>query len=328
MDQLTPLGTAISDIVPKTFSIYAPLLVANADAIRSTKRETFSYGPHPRQELDVYYPSKADIKSAPIFVFLYGGGLVHGDKTLPFAGGLAHANVGHFLAENLGCVAVIADYRLISHGAVYPSGGEDLSLVVDYVAKNLVDARAGGPRDLWLMGNSAGGIHLSTYLFSPVFEKARSVVMSKGSATGLVLRGAVMLSVPFHFRSALPARAEILKTYYGDQVDKHCPLGLLEGLEGTEVLPGVSILVLNGTLDPEDEILEPRDDFVKTWKSLASGGSEESLTVEMMEGQNHISPPLSLGTNDPKEEAWGNQVGRWMDSVRSRELSPLNKVQT
>ena len=261
-------------------------------------------------------------------MFLYGGGLVRGDKTLPFAGGFAHANVGHFLAENLGCVAVIVDYRLISHGPVYPPGGEDLSLVVDYVAKNLIDARAEGPRDLLLMGNSAGGIHLSTYLFSPVFEKARTLVMSKEMATGLVLRGAVMLSVPFRFRSAVPARAEVLKTYYGDQIDKSCPLGLLVGLEGAKILPGVSIFILDGDLDPEDEILQWRDEFVKTWKSLAKGGSEESLTAEMMEGQNHISPPLSLGTNDPREEAWGYQVGKWMDLVRSRELSPLNKVQT
>lgn len=315
MEQLPAFGTAISDVVMPTFKTYAPLLVANASAIKSTKRETFPYGPHPRQALDVYTPS-SNTEAAPVFVFIYGGGLVRGDKILPMSpDGLVHANVGHFIAEKLGCIAVIPDYRLISHGAKFPSGGEDIALVVRWIK----DKFGGQPRELFMMGNSAGGIHLSTWLYSPVFAES---VMSVTSDSGpLRLRGVVMLSVPFHFRSAVAERTAVLQTYYGKEIEDHCPLGLLEALQKNEIKGSfalnVNTLVLNGSLDPQDEILEPKEDFVESYKRASPSDQARLLTVEMMEGQNHISPPLSLGTGKQKEEAWGYQVRDWMQSTKT-----------
>lgn len=100
MDQLPPLGTAIGEVVGKTFAIYDPIVRANAAAIKSTPTKTFSYGDDPRQCLDVYYPHEDLAASAPLLMFLYGGGLVRGAKTIPgYADGLVHANVGHFFAE-------------------------------------------------------------------------------------------------------------------------------------------------------------------------------------------------------------------------------------
>jgi len=65
-------------------------------------------------------------------------------------------------------------------------------------------------------------------------------------------------------------------------------------------------MVLNGSLDPQDEILIPRDDFVQECR--ATDAISPNLTVDMMEGHNHISPVLALGTAIPTEEAWGRQV--------------------
>ena len=130
MEQLPDFGTAISEVAPKTFAAYAPLLVQNSRMIRSTRKETASYGPHPRQSLDVYYPPSQQDDS-PILIFCYGGGLVRGEKTFPEYGeGLVHGNIGHFYAEKLGYITVIPDYRLMSHGAKFPSGGEDVVLTV------------------------------------------------------------------------------------------------------------------------------------------------------------------------------------------------------
>lgn len=325
MDQLPSFGTTIAEVAPKTFAAYAPLLLQNEEAIKSTTRKTFSYGPHPRQALDVYYPSGSsdDQSRSPILIFLYGGGLVRGDKILPnYAQGLAHANIGHFFATNYGYTTVIPDYRLISHGAKFPSGGEDVALVVDWISKNLA-ADAHEPRDLFIMGNSAGGVHMSTYLFAPDFAESRASI-TRGAAGGVVLRGVVMLSVPFHFREARPARAEVLKTYYGDKIDEHCPLGLLLALgqrdqhQDRVTMPNVDfdVLVWNGTLDPEDEILTPKKDFLEAWERAASAQNWKALTIAMTEGQNHISPAVSLGTYRKNEEAWGRLVGDWMESVR------------
>lgn len=317
MEELPAFGTAISDVAPKTFAVYSPLLCQNARLIRSTRKETASYGKDPRQFLDVYYPSRI-LDDSPLMIFCYGGGLVRGEKSLPsYADGLTYANMGHFYAERLGYITVIPDYRLESHGAKFPSGGEDLALTIQWVRDNLIGV--GKSKDLYLMGNSAGGIHLSTFLFSAEFQQLRETILPGSITPSLVLRGAILLSVPFHFRKAVPSRASTLSGYFGD-VDKFCPLGLLISATGEQEanpLPRVRILVLNGDLDPEDEILEPRRDFIEAWRAYGNTEMQRALTVETMEGHNHISPVLSLGTNDEKEEAWGYQTEKWISSFRS-----------
>ena len=315
MDKLPPLGTAVSATAPQTVAIYAPLLQANKQNIESTKSKTFSFGPHPRQELDVYFPSKPGYEDGPILFFVYGGGLVRGGKKLPNS--LAHANVGHFFAESLGFTTVIPDYRLLSHGAQFPSGGEDIALAVDWVASNLSgELNSGGsgkPRDLFIMGNSAGGVHLSAFLFAPALQESRAKVLRDDSQ--LRFRGAVFLSVPFHFIHAVPERAEVLQTYYvsPDGIADHSAFGLLKSLaqKDTSELSRYGILILSGELDPEDEILIPKNDFVATLGTVLNA----RFTVEVMRGQNHISPPFSLGTGIAKEEAWGWQVGRWINYI-------------
>lgn len=78
----------------------------------------------------------------------------------------------------------------------------------------------------------------------------------------------------------------------------------------------IRAMILNGELDPQDEIMDPRDEFLHQWKMLDED-SAEALTIAMMTGHNHISPGLSLGTNIEKEEAWGYQVGDFIDSLRT-----------
>nr|KAK5448871.1 hypothetical protein LTR18_001959 [Exophiala xenobiotica] len=415
MDQLPPLGKAISQIILPTFKAYSPLLRQNSETIKSTRRETFPYGPHPRQQLDVYTPSRPSLSSPSpspsllspsspptstadkktplpvthnpnsVFIFLYGGGFVNGAKILPnypetgSGQGLVYANLGHFFAENLGIKTVVIDYRLISHGAKFPSGGQDLELAIEWIVDNLNSnsnsnsnsptanddddehAPPPPPLDLYIMGNSAGGVHLATYLLAPDFAESRRRLLSssiraadnssstdiKSKAHQARLKGVIFLSVPFHFDHALPERKPTLAAYYGDDRDhdddvrSKAPLGLLRASRESDgsrsiiipLLQDVSVLVLKGSLDPEDEILGPTADFVDEWLRQkktnetedndddqsgrnASTTSDRSLSlspsnleVEMMLGQhNHISPVLSLGTGIPDEEAWGRRV--------------------
>ncbi|KAK4947784.1 hypothetical protein LTR10_013292 [Elasticomyces elasticus] len=306
MEHLAPFGTAIQDVILPTFKVYAPLLLKQADKIRATHRETFAYGQNPRQKLDVYTPS-AGVKpvtgNPSVLIFLYGGGLVRGDKiNANYLDGLVYANLGHYFAESLGFEVVIVDYRLIMHDAKFPSGGEDLKLAVDWVQDHFPK-----PLDIYIMGNSAGGVHLATYLLTPDFATSRQQI-SNGTSAGR-LKGVIFLSVPFHFERAQADRSETLRAYFGDDVHARCPLGLLEASKhnrSISELQQVPVMVLNGTLDPEDEILLPRDDFVREWK--ASEAVASNLTVQLMEGHNHISPVLGVGTAVPTEEAWARQV--------------------
>lgn len=326
MEGLQSLPRSISGSVQQTFQIFEPLLLQNADAIRSTKRETFTYGGHPRQTLDVYYPTQAKRRPSlaaaniPVLIFLHGGGLIRGSKTIPgFADGLAHANVGHFFAERLGYTTIIPDYRLMSHGARFPSGGEDLSKVVDWVRETLGRQDGYASIDLFIMGNSAGGIHLATYMLARDFTIPRKKVMTMDPDVSVALRGIVLLSVPFNFRQADPSRSDVLKKYFGEDVHANSPQGLLKSAmlrDPDDVFPNIRIMVLNGTLDPEDEIMDPRSEFLQEWEELDED-TRAAVTVEMMNGHNHISPPLSLGTGKEGAEAWGYQVGSFLDSLRS-----------
>lgn len=321
MDQLPPLGKAIQSIVLPTLKIYDPLLRKNADIIRSVKKETHSYGPSPRQQLDAYQsPSPRLINGRrPVLVFLYGGGLVNGHKTLPgYADDLCHANIAAFFALKHGYGVVVPDYRLVnSHDAKYPSGGEDVALAVEWIFEN---AGTFGPEpiDLFIMGNSAGGVHLSTFLLDPAFAETRTKVLN---GSGMRMRGAVLLSVPFSFDYAHDSRGDILETYFGDaKVGANSPLGLLKSAQKHGkidfVQAGVRAFVLNGELDPEDEILRPRDDFIRQWMHDDSKEGRGALAIDWMVGHNHISPFPSLSTGLEREEAWGHQVGAFCDNIR------------
>ena len=146
MEHLPALGTAIPDIISSTTKIYQPLLIEKANDILSTKKETFSYGPTPRQVLDIYYPSEEKISPSPVLLFFYGGGLVRGDRILSVVNGLLYTNLGHFFSK-LGYVTVIPDYRLVPE-AKYPSGGEDVLAALEWT-----DARfAGEGRDIAFVG--------------------------------------------------------------------------------------------------------------------------------------------------------------------------------
>jgi acetyl esterase/lipase len=316
MDQIKvlndSLGQAISAVLPGTGKAFVPLLMKNKEAIHSIPPTTEAYGSHPRQKLDVY-PSAKDSKNSPILVFLHGGGLVRGDKIVPnIPDEMVYANLGTYFASR-GVTTVIPNYRRVNsetggEDAVYPSGGEDISLVMKWL-----ETFAGGPkRDVYLIGNSAGGVHMSTFLFDPTFLDQRKSYMSEKSS--ITLKGAIEQSTPFHFKRAHDDRSDMLEKYYGtaDEVSKHCAYGLFEtvansGKSREEVgLP--KVLVLLGEYDPEDEIEKPGQDFMSLWKKTWA----EGLDFVQMDGHNHISPPLALMSGDTKGEKWAEDVLKWI----------------
>ncbi|OTB14892.1 hypothetical protein K445DRAFT_318801 [Daldinia sp. EC12] len=313
MDKLRPLGRGIDDLLLPTFAAYAPLVLAKEAEIKSTRRETHKYGTTPRHQLDIYYPDQGKaapkFRAKPVFVFLYGGGFVGGNKiNEEYAHGLVFRNVGHFFASRYGFTVIVPDYRLISHGAKYPSGGEDVKLVVDWIAKELTKQEGYESIDLFLLGNSAGGIHVTTYLLDPEFKESREAIVSEErKGPGVLLRGVILLGVPFHWGKDDNA---ILRTYLGDgKIWENSSLGTLEKekKKGAEpVLPGVKINILVSELDPE-LMYESAQQLRKEW-------TKADITYDVLDGHNHISPQLGLSTGIEKEEAWGVQVAEFCQS--------------
>ncbi|MCJ1258582.1 hypothetical protein MMC24_006415 [Lignoscripta atroalba] len=308
MDQLPFYGREIFPALGPTAKLFAPDLEANASSILSTPRETFQYGSLPRQQLDVFSPASPGDTSGvatPVLVFFYGGGFVSGDRDHPLAPkGLVYANIGHFFSQR-GFVTIVADYRLLSHGAKFPSGGEDVAGVVSWAKKHFGDES----RELFLLGNSAGAVHLSTFMLSPVFMNVRDSVSSE-KKSGLRWTGAILLSASFHYRSAPGNMMGILQAYFGEDIDEKSPMGLLKATPEAPV-GAPQVLVMYTGLDPEDLVIETNKDFIKEWQNLRKGG----LDVEVLPEHNHISPVFTLGTGKKDQEAWGELVADWMKRV-------------
>jgi acetyl esterase/lipase len=105
-----------------------------------------AYGQATRHRLDAYRPSERPARPLPVVVFIYGGSWRRGSK-----------DDYRFLAEYLtrmGCVVVVADYRLFPE-VRFPAFVEDGALAVAWARSNA--ARLGGdPARVFVMGHSAG----------------------------------------------------------------------------------------------------------------------------------------------------------------------------
>jgi hypothetical protein len=225
---------------------------------------------------------------------------------------LVYHNLGAFFAKR-GITTIIPNYRLVNsqfggHDAVYPSGADDLALVLEFVA-TLDPPRQ---RDVYVMGNSAGGVHLSTFMLDPEFlEQRKALLSTKGP---IIWKGAIELAVPFHFKNSPEGRSGMLKTYYGDKkdIEERSAYGLLQALakagktKEEAFIP--NILAILGEFDPADEIKEPTEDFVK----LGNEVWDNSIELWTIPGHNHISPPVALMTGNEELEKWGEDVVKWV----------------
>lgn len=314
MWQLPALGRDIWGQLGPTQDIYTPLLLAKESEIRSTKCEEHSYGPHERQKLDVYYPS-LDVprKSQPVLVFVHGGGFIANSKTNPdVANGLTNANLGHYFAARHGFTVVVPNYRRFDHDARYPSGGEDVALVMQWTADELSQRAGHAATDVFLVGNSAGGVHVMTYALDPAFARSRAAFAGASPGGGPCLRGLVLLSMPAAFKVVPPPMEPALIAYYGPGYYARSPLGLVEAARARgdpSPLPAhVGVLLLTVELDPED-ILASNRELLEAWP-----WKEPALQTEVVQGHNHISPPFALSTGLEKDELWGARLAQWCEA--------------
>jgi hypothetical protein len=344
MDKLPLLGREIPSTVSPTYQIYDPLLSAAATAIHRTQRHEFSYGPHPRHKLDLYSPSPqagaAEAAASPsgqhprrrVLVFVYGGGFVSGDKRLAgvgsgphMQGDVAYANIGHFFAEKFRLETVVMDYRLLGHGAAYASGAEDVDLCLRWVAalfgspariRTRTRARAPTPAaplpaEVYILGNSAGAVHVASWLFGDKWARSRRPG-SDSDATRLEAVG--LLGCPFRLDPDGGCMGRTVTAYYGTAGDARLsePTSLMlramaiSGLSGEAAVKWPRVMTMVSEFDPE-HIVEAGREFARLWSER--GGKGEFVEIQ---GHNHISPALSLGTGVAAEEDWGVRFGRWL----------------
>jgi Carboxylesterase family len=295
MDAIKDISTSLPEGIGPTYQVLLPYLIKNKETFHNqySHVDSHKYGSLDRQNLDVYWPHSHS-KDSPVLLFLYGGGFTSGAKRSPAHPDLIYANFGSFFADK-GIIFVVADYRLAKgrgnpHGkAKYPSGGEDLAAAIKWIEKEL-----GEKRKIFLMGHSAGAVHVMTFLFEPSLLKSVSANIA----------GAILVAPPAHQRSAGPDRNEVNIAYYGDleSVDKKSPQVLME----TNGIVDVPLLAMVGTYD-EEGIIKSYGDFVREYAK--KGGKLDEIELV---GHNHISPLVALNSTEENGTKWGYDVVEWI----------------
>lgn len=132
--------------------------IEDADFEKSVVLRDLSYGPHERNKLDVLRPAYEASRPLPILVFVHGGGFVRGSKS----DGVIFDNVLDFFTRH-GVLGINATYRLAPDHR-FPAAAEDLRDVMRWVKKNAAEY-GGDPDKVFLMGHSAGAVHVANYTF-------------------------------------------------------------------------------------------------------------------------------------------------------------------
>jgi acetyl esterase/lipase len=206
MAEIGPVwGTAIQKHRGIVVATYTPLLQQVSKA-GITHTPNLSYGAHPRQHLDVFAPD--GVKQAPVVVFVHGGAFVRGNKS---DNGEIYDNVLYYFARH-GCVGVNIEYRLAPE-AQYPGAAEDVRDSLAWIRANIAEY-GGDPQRIFLIGHSAGGTHVGTYVFDPVMQRAEDDGVKGVMLVSARLRADLLPSNP---------NAHAVKAYFGEDASLYEP---------------------------------------------------------------------------------------------------------
>jgi triacylglycerol lipase len=227
-----------------------------------------AYGPDPRHRLDLY--REQNIENAPVFVFVHGGGFIMGDKRSeqgPF-----YRNVGDYAARQ-GWIGVVPTYPLAPDHP-WPAGPEALKRVVEWIGANVAEY-GGDPERIVLSGQSAGAVHVASYVAHPAYH----------AVPGGGIRGAVLMSGLYD--TTVGEANDNHRAYYGTDAARYAEANCLPGLLSTQT----PLCFTVSEFDPPMFQAEAAR-TVGAWGEAKGGFPEMHYLV----GHNHLTPSQSLGT--------------------------------
>ncbi|MBR1267670.1 alpha/beta hydrolase [Bradyrhizobium sp. AUGA SZCCT0222] len=267
--KLQQLGRVVD--ASKTGDVYAPL--QEKEPYQGVKIERdIKYGADDRNLLDVFAPESRSSPRA-ILIYIHGGGFVRGPKRA--SGSPFNDNVMLWAVRN-GYIGINAIYRLAPN-AIWPSGAEDLAAAVQWVSDN-IGARGGEPARIYMMGHSAGAVHVADYVSRPEFHKVK----------GGGLAGAILVSGIYD----MPATSvNDYRVYFGTNASQHAEQSSLSGLLTTKT----PLMVVAAELDPPG--------FVQQFELLKQASCKRlsgCSRAVMLPQHSHMSEVYSINTADTR----------------------------
>ena len=227
--------------------------------------ELVRYGPAAEQTFEVYRPEQAFSEPGPVFLFLHGNGLGNGDRIAPGSDGLIYSHLGK-LGAMAGGIGVTMSYRVRNGSggndgtaATLDAGTEDLRRVIEWLTEN-VASYGGDPDTIVILANSEGATTTAAYLF----DEDRQPDSGPKVAAAILASGL--------FGSFAPEIEPLVFGYEGERV----PLALWTAQYDTAA-------VAAGIADLHELLCRKYDGCPWT---------------DHLEGHNHVSHIMSLGTAD------------------------------
>ena len=269
--KLLEIGRVIDP--PKTAALYAPLQQKEPYQGVRVERDV-KYGPADRNLLDVFMP-ETTASPRPVLIFVHGGAFTAGNKRGP-NGSPFFDNIMLWAVKN-GFVGVNTTYRLAPQSP-WPAAAEDLAMVVRWVADNTA-SRGGDPVRVYLMGHSAGAVHVASYVSHPEFHKVRD-----GG-----LAGAIMVSGIYNPTATTVGEPE--KAYFGTDPSVYAERSSLSGLLATK-LP---LMIAAAELDPP-----PFHREFDLLNDAACKGAHGCPRAIMLPQHSHMSEVYAINTADER----------------------------
>jgi acetyl esterase/lipase len=266
--RLTELGHVIDP--PATAQLYAPYQPKEPYFGVRIERD-LRYGPADRNLLDIFMP-QALTSGRPVLMFVHGGTFVHGNKRMPNSP--FYDNIMLWAVKN-GFIGVNIAYRLAPQFP-WPAGAEDVASAVQFVSKEITE-RGGDPSRVYLMGHSAGAVHVASYVSHPEFYKVKN-----GG-----VKGAIMVSALYDLTANPLTEPE--QAYFGDDASRYTGQSALPGL----LKANIPLMAVSSELDLPGFVKQL--DLFKEATCKRPSGCARTLILPQ---HNHMSEVYSINTVD------------------------------
>jgi acetyl esterase/lipase len=269
-NKLTELGHVIDP--PATARLYAPYQPKEPYFGVRIERD-LRYGPADRNLLDIFMP-QALTSGRPVLMFVHGGTFVHGNKRMPNSP--FYDNIMLWAVKN-GFIGVNIAYRLAPQFP-WPAGAEDVASAVQFVSKEITE-RGGDPSRVYLMGHSAGAIHVANYVSHPEFYKVKN-----GG-----VKGAIMVSALYDLTANPLTEPE--RAYFGDDASRYTGQSALPGL----LKANIPLMAVSSELDPPGFVKQ-----LELFKEAACKRPSGCARTLILPQHNHMSEVYSINTADTR----------------------------